>query len=813
MSRKASDAGSRRAEGPVTQVNAAQLMGLAAASMSRGHWAEAEQICRRVLESRAPGAQAEALHMLGLVAANTARLPEAATLLSRAARQAPDDAVIHFNHGNVLGSLGRSRDALTSYARALRVDPHMYQAHNNSGNELLKLDRLEESLASCERAIALEPRCAEAHNTRAGALLSLGRLAEAMSACDEALSIDPNLADAHCTRGFVLASLGRPQDALTSFAMSLSLRPQQVQALQGRAEVQLSLGLPEEAIESCTLALRLQPDADIHVTRAIALRMQRRHADALLACEQALQLQPQSASAYNTRGVILQDVGRATEALQSYERACKLDPDYADAYRNRAGTLLALKRQEEAVCAFKRALALSPRYPWLRGTLLFSQLQVCDWVDFDDRLADLLERIARNEQVVQPFAALALADSPAIQRRVSEIWSSAALPQQPTIPDAPRPAGARIRVGYFSADLHDHATAHLAAGLFERHDRQVFEIVAFSFGAEIRDGMRERLASGFDRFIDVRQHSDAEIARIAREMQVDIAVDLKGFTHEERSGIFGHRAAPVQVSYLGYPGTLGLANMDYLVADHTLIPPQSRPEYHERIVYLPDSYQVNDRRRSLPDMAPSRASLGLPEDVFVFCCFNNAFKILPAVFDSWMRILQATTESVLWLLVDSEAATVNLQREAKARGVDPGRLVFARRAAHAEHLARNLAADLFLDTLPYNAHTTASDALWCGLPVLTRMGESFPARVTASLLKAVGCPELITASREEYEELAIRLATDRPMLNALRERLHEQRDTAPLFDTDRFTANLERAYRVMHQRRLAGLAPEDILLD
>ena len=814
MSRKPSPGGAAkpaRAAGLAGRPDLRQLIGLAAAYMERGEWALAEQLCQRILQ--VDTSNCDALQISGLIAANTGRLEQADALLSRAARAAPGDAAVHFNHGNVLATLGRPRDALAGFDRALRLDPRLFQAHNNRGNELLKLRRPEEALASCERALAIEPRCAEAHATRAGALQALGRYEEALAGCDDALRVSPGLADAQCTRGFTLAALGRRQEALDSLGTALRLNPNHVLALFGAADIQLQLGKPEEALGYCERALQLQPSgAEGHVTHGRVLRSLRRYAAALGACDQALAIDPHAAVAHSLRGTVLQDLGRFQEALQSYQRSLAIDPGDPETHRNCAGVLQASGRHPEAVPHLERAFELSPDDAWLPGTLLTARMQTCAWQDFDARLATLVDLIGQGRQAVQPFALLALVDSAALQRRTSEIWSQAALAPQALEPLVRRPPGQRIRVGYFSADFHEHATAYLAAGLFERHDRHSFEVVAFSFGPDTRDAARQRLKAGFDRFVDVRGRADRDVARLSRELQIDIAVDLKGFTFDERSGIFAQRAAPVQVSYLGYPGTLGAAYMDYLVADRALIPPELRDRYCERIVYLPDSYQVNDRRRLLPEAVPTRDSLGLPTDRFVFCSFNNSFKILPGVFASWMKILQHT-DSVLWLLADNAVAAANLRREAAALGVDPQRLVFAERVPHAAHLARQPAADLFLDTLPYNAHTTASDALWCGLPVLTQAGESFPARVGASLLQAVGCPELITGSREEYESLAIRLASDRGLLQGLRERLRASRPAAPLFDTDRFTANLERAYRAMYDRWQAGLAPEHIFID
>ena len=370
----------------------------------------------------------------------------------------------------------------------------------------------------------------------------------------------------------------------------------------------------------------------------------------------------------------------------------------------------------------------------------------------------------------------------------------------------------KIRVGYYSADFHDHPTAYLIAELFERHDRTKFELTAFSFGPQRNDAMRRRLAAAFDRFIDVSGNDDTQVAALSRELAIDIAIDLKGYTHGSRPGIFAARAAPLQVGYLGYPGTMGASYIDYLIADRTLIPPESQRHYCEQIIYLPDSYQVNDGQRAIAERSLTREQAGLPPTGFVYCCFNNNYKITRAAFDGWMRILERVDGSVLWLLEGSAAAAGNLLREAQARGISPERLVFAKRMPMPEHLARQRLADILLDTLPCNAHTTASDALWAGLPVLTRAGESFAGRVAASLLNAIGLPELVTKTQEQYEALAVELAEHPQRLLDLRLRLERNRRTAPLFDTRRFAENCEAAYAEIYERQQADLPPDHIYI-
>jgi predicted O-linked N-acetylglucosamine transferase (SPINDLY family) len=412
-----------------------------------------------------------------------------------------------------------------------------------------------------------------------------------------------------------------------------------------------------------------------------------------------------------------------------------------------------------------------------------------------------------------PFPALALLDSPPLLRAAAESWIREESPRNDALGAIPaRPRSAKIRVGYFSADFRVHPVALLSAGIFERHDRSKFEVIAFAFGPESNDEMRARLVKAFDRFVDVRQRTDVEAATLARDMGIDIAVDLNGITEHNRSGIFALRAAPIQVNFLGYPGTMGAGYMDYLIGDRTVIPRKYQDHYVEKIIYLPGSFIPFDSSYAIADKTFVRQELGLPPEGFVFCCFNNAFKITPVLFDTWMRILARAENSVLWLSPTNPASAANLRKEASRRGIEPRRLVFAARLASLpEHLARLRAADLFLDTFPYNAHASALDALWAGLPVLTCEGQSFASRVAASVLRAIDLPQLITGSLSQYEETATSLAEHPLRLARIRETLAHNRSSAALFDTAGYTRNLETAYEQIHDRHHSGDAPEHVM--
>ncbi|HEX6690242.1 MAG TPA: acetylglucosamine transferase, partial [Burkholderiales bacterium] len=462
---------------------------------------------------------------------------------------------------------------------------------------------------------------------------------------------------------------------------------------------------------------------------------------------------------------------------------------------------------EEAAASLEQALRLAPNAPYTLSHLVWTEISTCRWAGVEARIDALRSKVREGRVAAEPFIFVAVSADPEEQRLCAARHVREKAPPRPALWQGVRYRHERIRVAYLSADFHEHATAQLAAGLFERHDRARFELTALSYGPDDGSAMRRRLAGAFERFVDVRSRSDEEAARLLRELEVDIAVDLKGHTTGARQAILARRPAPLQASYLGYPGTMGAPYVDYLIADRVVVPEAHQPFYSEKLVYLPDCYQVNDAARPIAPRTPSRADAGLPAEGFVFCCFNNNFKILPPLFAVWMRLLGAVPGSVLWLLEDSAAVKRNLQAAAQAAGVAPGRLVFAPRLPPAEHLARHRLAGLFLDTLPYNAHTTASDALWAGLPLVTCAGSAFAGRVAASLLQAAGLGELATSSLEEYEALALRLARDPGALGELRGRLAAGRTSAPLFDTDRFRRHIEAAYVTMWEAWQRGEPP------
>ena len=540
-----------------------------------------------------------------------------------------------------------------------------------------------------------------------------------------------------------------------------------------------------------------------------ALVRQSRVAEALAVFLEAAQLDPRSVESNNNAGNVLGDLGRYEEAIPYLQRAIAVRPGLADTHYNLGVALQSLKRHDEAIASLQTALELAPRSAYTLSYLLWNEMSICRWRELDARVGALRSHMRDGNVPAAPFAFLAVSHLPEEQRHCAALHVREKVPARP----APLWQGTsyphrKIRLAYLSADFREHPVAQLTAGLFERHDRARFEVFGISYGPDDRSAMRRRLMQGFDRFVDVLPLSDAGAAGALRELEADIAVDLQGHTTGARPGILAHRPAPVQVSYLGYPGTSGAEFIDYVIADAFVVPAEQKRFFSEQVVHLPDCFQVNDHRRVSGVSAPTRAAEGLPEKAFVFCCFNNTYKLNAWMFDIWMRLLREVPGSVLWLREEGGAAGRNLGGEAHARGVDPARIVFARRLpAFADHLARHRLADLFLDTLPYNAHTTASDALAAGLPLLTCAGSAYAGRVAGSLLRAIGLPELIAGSLQDYEALALKLARDRRLLAELRSRLQRNLSTSPLFDTDRFRRHIEAAYTIMWEMQQRGEPP------
>lgn len=758
---------------------------------------------------------AEALNNRGTVLRALNRPAGAAMSFDRALAIRPDYADAHYNRAGLMTDLGRHADAVASYERAIALRPDHHLSWRGRGGAQQALGDLDAALASFSRAVALQPDDAAAHLEHGVALSALKRHREALAEYDAVLALRPDHLAALNNRGAALQELGQTEAAAATFGRALELRPDDAKVLKNRGAALVRVRRFEEVLACLDRALELQSnDANALTNRGNALLGLERHFEALENYDRALALAPDSLQALNNRAAALSEINLHQEALASLDRAIALSPNYAEAHYNRGNALKALKRPAEALECYAKALAIGTPLPNAFSGYAECAAKLCNFARRSAVQAEIESQVVEGTSVVSPFTLLGYASTPALQLACARKYVAFRFPVLPTpiCSGAPR-SHDKVRIAYLSANFNRHAMSYLMVNLFERHDRGRFEVTGISFGADDGSEIRARVVKAFDRFHDVRDMGDRAVAEFMAEREIDIAVDLMGYTQDARPGIFAHRPAPIQVNYLGYPGTMGAGFIDYIMADSVVVPPGEEEFFAEKLARLPDCYQVNDSLRAIAARAPARAEMGLPANGFVFCCFNNNYKITPDVFDVWMRLLGANEGSVLWLLRDNDSVETNLRREALIRGIDPSRLVFAPRAEHPEHLARHRLADLFLDTLPYNAHSTCSDALWAGLPVLTCRGDSFAGRVAASILKAIGLPELVTSSLADYAALAQWLAQDRDLLGEIRKRLAENCLVQALFDTDLSRRHIETAYIAMWRRWLRGESPASFAVE
>ena len=657
--------------------------------------------------------------------------------------------------------------------------PNAFIIWNIVGAAAARIGNLDLAINAFQKVINIKPDYAEAYNNLGNPLTGQGKLDEAIAYYQKALSLKPDYSEAYNNMGIALHYQGKFIEAISSYQKALSLKPNYSEAYYNIGNAYKGQGRLDEAIASYQKALSLKPD----------------HAEV----------------SYNM-GKVFQDQDKLSEAISSYQKALSLKPDHAEAYNN-MGTVLQIQgKLDDAITCYQKALLIKPDYADAKSQYLHQMAHICDW-SWANEAFDGLEKLGVEGDSVAPFTTLAMQDAPDRHRLRSINYTKNNYPQIKT-PTPFKLSGKldRLNIGYFSADFHNHATMYLMGKIFELHNKNRFQIFAFSYGPDSQDTLRKKLMTAVDVFHDVRRMNDLQMVELARAEKLDIAIDLKGFTQNSRLAPFSYGLAPVQISYLGYPGTLGADFIDYIIADPVLIPENKRQYYSENVIYLPNTYQPTDNTRKISDKAIIRSEMGLPDNGFIFCCFNNNYKISPKEFDIWMRLLAKVKGSVLWLLKSNKWAEQNLQKEAEIRGISADRLVFADRVPQAEHLARQSLADLFIDTFNCNAHTTASDALWAGLPLVTKLGESFAARVAGSLLNAIGLPELITESENSYEALILDLATNPRKLFKIKKKLSENRLTMPLFNTEKYTRHLENGYQQAYQRYFDGLKPDTILV-
>ena len=767
-----------------------ELLATALAHHQAGRLADAERIGRQILA--AEPRHADAWNLLGALYGSRGDFDAAIDAFCRAIGSDPKEPSYHCNLASVYLSLERPHDAVASYRHAIQARPDASAAHFSLGKLLHQQDELEEAIACYRRAIELDPNDAFARNVLGNALQQSGKLGEAADCYRRAIELKPTFPEAYNNLGALVQQQHNLDDAVVHYRHALELKPNYAKALNNLGAALEQLWKWDEAIDCFRRAIQLEPDyANAHYNLALSLR----------------------------------EVGQRDEAIASYRRTLELNPRHAGAHYNLGNALQELGRPDEAVDCYRRTLELDSHNSAALAALVHELQHLCQWGELpalSERVIAAVDQDAARDTIppISPFSFLTLpiATTAEQQLRCARQWVDRQL-KLPTefetkIAPPPRPTRKpRITVGYLSADFRTHATALLIAELFEKHDHDRFAIHGYSYGADDGSPMRRRLVDAFDRFVDVKKLTFIEAAQSISADEVDILVDLKGYTADARTQIVALRPAPIQVNYLGYPGTMGAPFVDYILVDDFIVPAEQQPFFSEKLVHLPGCYQVNDGRREIAAHTPTRAECGLPEQGFVFCSFNNSYKITPQIFAAWMRLLAAVPGSVLWLFEANQFAAANLRNEAQARGIAAERLVFAPRLAPPEHLARHRLADLFLDTLPVGAHTTASDALWTGCPLVTLAGDTFVSRVAGSLLRAVGLDELVTTSLAEYEALALQLAKNPEKLAELRARLHANRATSPLFDAGQFARSLEQAYATMWEIYCSGDPPRPIRVE
>ena len=757
----------------------AQTLQSALNSHQSGEWQQAQTLYQECLKLQPEHVQAR--YLLGLLFLQTQQLQEASEQLTQVLVWDSEHVGAWFNLATVQYELKNYKACAVSYRAGLRLHPESDAAWLNLGVAMKELADPEEAMRCYHQALALNAN-------------------------------DPHI---HYNLGMVMKD-SNPSQALTHFHQALTLNPQLANAWFSQGGVLVRMGNLEDALASLNRAVECDSSsADVLLARANVLSQLNRLEPSLADYDHALELEANYHPAWSNRGVVLSTMGFTERALASLDRAIEIAPDFGDAYFNRAHVHLKIGNHHNARLDFDRLLALSPKTPFALGSRLHAKMLDCDWEDLPSEIEQLTLALEAGESVVNPFEFSAMVDDPHLQHQCAKIWSRAKHPALEATDDSlesphssPRAAQhSKIRVGYFSSDLRMHAVSQGMAPLFECHDKAQFEVFAFSLTRVAEDAVRSRIRRAVDHFIEADALSDGELAQLAKSLHLDIAIDLNGHTMGARSAIFAHRLAPIQASYLGYLGGMGAPYIDYVLADDTLIAPGRHVDFEEKIIHLP-CYQVNDRSRKASAQVLTRQELGLPEKSVVFCSFNQPYKLSPSVFESWMRIVMATPGSVLYLVVSGQRARNHLKNAAVRSGLESWRLIFGERMSPADNLARYRLCNLFLDAWPYNAGVTGSDALWMGLPLLTLVGRSVPARMGASLLMAMDLPELICTTLADYEARAHALATHPEQLEALAHKIQRLRWSQPLFDAPRFTQTLERAYRDILWRAQQGLPPE-----
>jgi len=777
----------------------------------KGRFDEAKNILNNLLSNNPK--HLDALHLSGVIYGQLKETKKAITYFQKALKINPSDDELHSNLGNALTDDNQFELAVAHFDYAIKLNTNNFTAFSNRGRALHALSFFDDALTSYNKAIEINKNFAEVYLNRGITLYKINRLTEALSSFKNAINFRNEYAEAFFNCGVVLHALVRYEEAIINYKKAIEIKPYYAEAHHNCGVALKELKLPESSLISYDQAISINTNFfDAYNSRGILHLELKNPVSALENFNKAILIRPESASAHSNRGNALKELKKLEDALKSYDKAIFLKNDYSEAYLNKSVVLKELHRLDEAILNLEIVYELNPNFPFLKGLLLHYMMLVCRWDKFDSLLEEIKSDISNLKNSADPFGLQGVCDDEYLLQRAARIFSDSKFPKNNS-PYLKKRINNKIKIGYLCGEFREHATSILMVNLWELHNREKFEVIGLDNGWDDGSEFRNRVLNSLDKVINISCMNDLEVVNLITNENIDILINLNCFFGQQRNTVFSYKPAPIQVNYLGFPGSLGTEYMDYIIADKVVITSTSMKHYSEKIVFLPDSYQANDRDRFVSEKVFQRKDLGLPQSGFIFCCFNNSYKITPTTFDGWMRILHSVENSVLWLLEDNPFATVNLKKQAQIRGISPSRLIFAKRINTAEHLARQKVADLFLDTLPYNAHTTASDALWSGLPLLTRKGSSFAGRVAASLLIALDMTELITETQKEYEATAIDLANNPHKLKFIKDKLMINKFSKPLFNTSRFAQNIEAAYLQMYHRYQNNLPLNHIYID
>jgi protein O-GlcNAc transferase len=731
----------------------------------------------------------------------------------------PDIPELFFNLATILHGQGRLTEALPSYQRAIALRPAFAEAHNNLGNLLKEQGAPAQAMVAYRRAIALKPDFIEALNNLGGLYDSLGESDQAIAAYERAINYLPGFHPARFNLANLLWRLGRSTAAIEEMLYVTRLAPEYVEAHQRLGDFYLATRQFERASEAYEKAVQLDPNRlKLLGSLGNAYQLQGRLHQAIAVYRLLIERFPDQPIPYNDLATAYQEMLQFALAETEYARAIARDPNYAAAFYNLANCYVLQEKHHAAIAAYQRALELEPEMHRAKMMLVNQRQQMCDWEGIEELASQLIETVEEDRVAHEitpfPFIGLPIPTTPRQQLLCARAWSRnypvAETPLHVLQPRNPGRSQRRLRIGYLSADFRVHSVAYMLPELFEAHDRGRFEVFAYALCGDDGSDIRKRLMRAVDGFRELQSASHQVAAQQIASDEIDILVDLQGYTTYSRTEILAKRPAPIQVSYIGFPGTMGCDFIDYILVDDYVVPTDKQPFFTERLVHLPGCYQVNDSRHEIVPQKMDRQQCGLPEEGVVFCSFNNTYKFTPRMFQLWMQLLQAVPGSVLWLAERHPIANGHLQQQALRWGVDANRLVFAKQLPIAQHLARQPLADLFLDSYPYNAHATASIALRMGVPLITLSGESMASRVAGSLLRALGLERGIARSYAEYFDLARQLATQPAELERFRQQLQHKLADSHLFDGQWFAANLEQAFLRMWEYHQAGQTPQPI---